>query len=183
MREIEGLLLGLGTDLCKQSRVERLLERFGDRFLTRVFSDQEASEALSLVNYSRRISRLTSAFALKEAMSKALGTGIIRLGVGGSRVGRGVSGSRVGESSGDNGTSCFLPVFWRDIESSRQSSGKPFLRLSNNARVIANRLASRVEGNIACVEVSLSDECGLTHAIVALHSIDHAQLHDGLVPV
>ena len=174
MREIEGLLLGLGTDLCKQSRVERLLERFGDRFLTRVFSDQEASEALSLVNYSRRISRLTSAFALKEAMSKALGTGIIRLGVGGGRV---------GDSSGDDGTSCFLPVFWRDIESSRQSSGKPFLRLSNNARVIANRLASRVEGNMACVEVSLSDECGLTHAIVALHSIDPAQLHDGLVPV
>ncbi len=164
------MLLGLGTDLCRQSRIEQLLERFDDRFLTRVFCQQEATDALSLVNHSRRISRLTGAFALKEAMSKALGTGIRRLGVGSGR-------------GGDISEGHFLPVFWQDIESGHHSSGKPFLRLSNNARFIANRLAARVEGNIACVEVSLSDEGGLTHAIVALYSCHPADLHEDLVRV
>ena len=183
------MLLGLGTDLCRQSRIEKLLERFGDRFLTRVFSEQEANDALAITNHSRRISRLASAFSLKEAMSKALGTGITRLGVGGRR------GCEIAQRETNLETNLqtnletnlLLPVFWRDIESSRRPSGKPFLRLSNNARVIANRLAASRDGNIHCaipyVEVSLSDEEGLTHAIVALYACNPDELPEGAVRV
>ena len=195
------MLLGLGTDLCRQARIEKLLERFGDRFLARVFSEQEAKDALAITNYSRRISRLTSAFSLKEAMSKALGTGITRLGVGGGRRDCEMAqrekegeGEKEGEKEGE--TNLLLPVFWRDIESARRRSGKPFLRLSNNAKVIANRLAARrgdgntpgvipgvTPGVIPCVEVSLSDEEGLTHAIVALYACNPDELPEGATRV
>ncbi len=66
------MILGLGTDLCDIRRVERSLERFGDRFKTRVFSKSERTRAESRANpaqvYAQR-------FAAKEACAKALGTG------------------------------------------------------------------------------------------------------------
>lgn len=71
------MILGIGSDLCDIRRIARSLERFGDRFTHRVFtegerrrSDRRAARAES---YARR-------FAAKEACSKALGTGI-RAGV------------------------------------------------------------------------------------------------------
>jgi holo-[acyl-carrier protein] synthase len=71
------MILGIGSDLCDIRRIERSLERFGDRFTHRVFtegerrrSDRRAARAPS---YARR-------FAAKEACSKALGTGM-RAGV------------------------------------------------------------------------------------------------------
>ncbi|MET0428965.1 MAG: holo-ACP synthase [Microvirga sp.] len=71
------MILGIGSDLCDIRRIERSLERFGDRFTHRVFtvgerakSDRRAARAPS---YARR-------FAAKEACSKALGTGM-NLGV------------------------------------------------------------------------------------------------------
>jgi holo-[acyl-carrier protein] synthase len=69
------MILGIGSDLCDIRRIERSLERFGDRFTTRIFtegerlkSDRRAARAPS---YARR-------FAAKEACSKALGTGMRR---------------------------------------------------------------------------------------------------------
>lgn len=71
------MILGIGSDLCDIRRIERTLERFGDRFTHRVFtpgerarSDRRAARAPS---YARR-------FAAKEACAKALGTGL-RAGV------------------------------------------------------------------------------------------------------
>jgi holo-[acyl-carrier protein] synthase len=71
------VILGIGSDLCDIRRIERSLERFGERFTHRIFtpgerakSDRRAARAPS---YARR-------FAAKEACSKALGTGL-RLGV------------------------------------------------------------------------------------------------------
>src|SRR5919199_105218 len=71
------MILGIGSDLCDIRRIERSLERFGDRFTHRIFtpgerlrSDRRAARAPS---YARR-------FAAKEACSKALGTGL-RAGV------------------------------------------------------------------------------------------------------
>ncbi len=69
------MIIGIGSDLCDIRRIERALERFGDRFTHRVFtvgerarSDRRAARAPS---YARR-------FAAKEACAKALGTGLSR---------------------------------------------------------------------------------------------------------
>ncbi len=63
-------MLTTGVDLVKIARVERALERHGDRFLKRVFTQAE-------VLYCRgRAPELAARFAAKEAVSKALGVGV-----------------------------------------------------------------------------------------------------------
>jgi holo-[acyl-carrier protein] synthase len=66
------MILGLGSDLIDIRRIEQVIERFGDRFLERVFTDVERRKcerrADRAASYARR-------FAAKEACSKALGTG------------------------------------------------------------------------------------------------------------
>jgi holo-[acyl-carrier protein] synthase len=68
------LIIGIGVDLCDIRRVEKVMARFGDRFLERVFTETERARAL------RRTEALQAAtfakrFAAKEACAKALGTG------------------------------------------------------------------------------------------------------------
>lgn len=67
------MILGLGNDLIDIRRIEKTLERFGDRFLQRVFTDVERqrSERRAMV----RAASYAKRFAAKEACSKALGTG------------------------------------------------------------------------------------------------------------
>lgn len=71
------MILGIGSDLCDIRRIAKSLERFGDRFTHRVFTDGERLKsdrrATRAESYARR-------FAAKEACSKALGTGL-RAGV------------------------------------------------------------------------------------------------------
>ena len=71
------MILGVGSDIIDIRRIERTLERFGDRFTRRLFTDLERrkSEARAgrAASYAKR-------FAAKEACSKALGTGF-RAGV------------------------------------------------------------------------------------------------------
>ena len=72
------MILGIGTDLCNIERIEATLARFGDRFLTRVFTEREQRKAQSrpravAATYAKR-------WAAKEACSKALGTGL-RMGI------------------------------------------------------------------------------------------------------
>ena len=69
------MILGLGIDLCDIRRIEALLEQFGDRFLEKVFSDEERAY---IVSRPARLKAGTCAkrFAAKEACAKALGTGI-----------------------------------------------------------------------------------------------------------
>ena len=68
------MILGLGSDLCDIRRVERAIERFGERFLARVFTPAERAKAerrtptIRAATYAKR-------FAAKEACAKALGTG------------------------------------------------------------------------------------------------------------
>ena len=71
------MILGIGTDLCNIERIERTLERFGDRFRNRVFTKVEQRKA-----ERRRDTPGTYAkrWAAKEACSKALGTGL-RMGI------------------------------------------------------------------------------------------------------
>jgi holo-[acyl-carrier protein] synthase len=69
------MILGLGSDLIDIRRIEQVIERFGDRFLERIFTDLERQKcdrrADRAASYARR-------FAAKEACSKALGTGFRR---------------------------------------------------------------------------------------------------------
>jgi holo-[acyl-carrier protein] synthase len=66
------MILGLGNDIIDIRRVERTIERYGDRFLCRVFTDIERRKsdgrAGRAASYAKR-------FAAKEACAKALGTG------------------------------------------------------------------------------------------------------------
>jgi len=67
------LILGIGTDLCEIARVERALERFGEKFAARVLVD---SELQRFRRHRKPAAYLAKRFAAKEAFSKALGTGI-----------------------------------------------------------------------------------------------------------
>ncbi len=69
------MILGMGVDLIDTRRIERTLERFGERFTQRCFTDVERQKA------DRRLKRADTyakRFAAKEACSKALGTGYSR---------------------------------------------------------------------------------------------------------
>lgn len=72
------MILGIGNDLIDIRRIEKSLERFGDRFTNRVFTELEQAKS------DRRAQRAASyakRFAAKEACAKALGTGVPRRGV------------------------------------------------------------------------------------------------------
>ena len=66
-------ILGLGIDLVDCDRIANSIERFGDRFLRRVFTEGEIAYAQSMKFPARH---LAARFAAKEALSKAFGTGI-----------------------------------------------------------------------------------------------------------
>ncbi len=67
------MIIGLGSDLIDIRRIEKSLERFGDRFTHRVFTEIERAKSdrrrMRAASYAKR-------FAAKEACSKALGTGL-----------------------------------------------------------------------------------------------------------
>ena len=67
------MILGIGTDIIDIRRIELTLERFGDRFLQRVFTDVEQRKSEKRIN---RVESYAKRFAAKEACSKALGTGL-----------------------------------------------------------------------------------------------------------
>jgi holo-[acyl-carrier protein] synthase len=98
------VILGIGSDLTDIRRIEKTLERFGERFEKRVFTDGEIAKANRRAGAGPRIKAATLAkrFAAKEACSKALGTGI-----------RGIR--------------------WREMEVANLPSGKPTLSLTGQA--------------------------------------------------
>ena len=71
------MILGVGTDLANIERIERTLERFGDRFRNRVFTQIEQSKAERRKDVAGTYAKR---WAAKEACSKALGTGL-RMGI------------------------------------------------------------------------------------------------------
>lgn len=98
------MIVGLGTDIINVERVEKTLDKFGEHFIRRVFSESEAEEIIALPEGSRRRAcKAAKIFAAKEAAVKALGTGF----------NKGVS--------------------WLEAEVSHDELGKPLLRLSGVA--------------------------------------------------
>src|SRR6201995_1947657 len=99
------MIIGIGSDLIDIRRVAKVIERHGDRFLDRIFTDAERpragrrakTEKMVVATYAKR-------FAAKEACSKALGTGI-----------------RQG-------------VWWRDMGVVNLPGGRPTMELTGGAR-------------------------------------------------
>ncbi len=97
-------MLTVGVDLSEVDRVEYLVSRYGDRFLNRVFTAQEQAYC------NGRITSLAARFAIKEAVAKALGTGMGEL------------------------------VTWREIEIVNDAQGKPELILHGKTCAYADSL-------------------------------------------
>lgn len=73
------MILGIGTDIVDERRISRLMARFGDRFLDRIFTDAERAEALSRGHAAGLY--FAKRFAAKEAVYKALsGSGVDGMG-------------------------------------------------------------------------------------------------------
>ncbi len=105
------MIIGIGSDLIDITRVAKVIERHGDRFLDRIFTDAERaraerrakSEKMVVATYAKR-------FAAKEACAKALGTGL-----------------RAG-------------VFWRDMGVVNLPSGRPTMKLTGGALARLNAI-------------------------------------------
>jgi len=94
------MIVGIGSDLVDCTRIEKTIKRFGDRFLNRLFTFQEQERINSQSNQAAGYAKL---FAMKEAVLKALGTGLTR------------------------------GITWLDIEILREVKSKPFVKLSGVA--------------------------------------------------
>lgn len=99
------MILGIGNDLVDIRRIERSLDRYGERFIARLFTDGERERAEQAGSRRVRASSYAKRFAAKEACAKALGTGL------------------------NEG------VAWRDMEVVSLPSGQPTLRLTGGAAV------------------------------------------------
>jgi len=110
-------MIAIGTDILQIKRIEDVVDRLGDRFVKRILTPVEQAE----YNASPLPNRLLAKrFAAKEAIAKALGTGI----------GRGVS--------------------WQDITIAHDANGAPVVELAGGARDVAQvRGGSRVELSLA----------------------------------
>jgi len=94
-------LFGIGIDVVEVGRIASSLEEFGEKFATRIFTAGEREYCLSRAKPELHFA---ARFAVKEAASKALGTGI---------------GKEVG---------------WLDLEVTRGENGEPLLRISGRAK-------------------------------------------------
>jgi holo-[acyl-carrier protein] synthase len=69
------MIIGIGSDLIDIRRIERSLERYGERFIARLFTDIERAKS---ERRAQRAASYAKRFAAKEACAKALGTGMSR---------------------------------------------------------------------------------------------------------
>lgn len=67
------MIYGIGTDVVEVKRIEKLFKRFGERFSRRILTGNEWSDFVKGANPARFLAKR---FAAKEALSKALGTGL-----------------------------------------------------------------------------------------------------------
>lgn len=94
------MVKGLGNDIIEVERIEKIIHRYGKQFLDKLFTPAEQNYCLK---YSHSGRHFAGRFAAKEAVSKALGTGIGRM------------------------------LSWMDIEIMNDQNGKPIVKLSQNA--------------------------------------------------
>lgn len=101
------MIIGIGSDLVDIRRIEKSITRFGEKFTARCFTDEEQARSNgrkdTVASYAKR-------FAAKEAMAKALGTGIAE------------------------------GVFWKEMGVVNLPNGKPGLELTGGAARCLERL-------------------------------------------
>ncbi|MDA7981328.1 MAG: holo-ACP synthase [Alphaproteobacteria bacterium] len=136
--------LAVGIDIVDIRRIERVLDRFGDRFTRRVFTsgERDLADRRGAVLSPRgngRAATYARRFAAKEACAKALGTGVPRRG-----------------------------VYWRDIGVVRGAYGAPALALTGGAETRARFLAEEAFGAGAesLFQISLTDDYPYAQAVV-----------------
>lgn len=98
------MIIGIGSDLIDIRRIEKVIERHGERFLDRIFTEAERAKAERRAkNHRMVVATYAKRFAAKEACSKALGTGIRR------------------------------GVWWRDMGVVNLQGGRPTMHLTGGA--------------------------------------------------
>ena len=135
------MILGIGNDVIDIRRIEKTLERFGERFEERVFTDAEMQKAnrRAAAGLRAKAATLAKRFAAKEACSKALGTGF-----------------RQG-------------VFMKDIAVANLPSGKPTLTLSGGAAEHLKRLTPK--NMRAQIDITLTDDYPSAQAFVIISAV------------
>src|SRR3990172_5988013 len=141
IQEGRALIIGIGIDIVDISRIKEAEMRWGQRFLERVFTEGEIKYAM--LNVSPH-PRLAARFAVKEAMSKAIGTGI---------------------TSG---------ITWKDTEVISRDSGRPQILLHGELRKIAESMgvtgihvSISHDGNHAVAQVVLRVD-GVSQTLIAM---------------
>ena len=105
------MIIGIGSDLIDIRRVAKVMERHGDRFLDRIFTEAERARAIRRAKSEKMVvATYAKRFAAKEACSKALGTGIRR------------------------------GVWWRDMGVVNLPGGRPTMLLTGGALERLNKL-------------------------------------------
>jgi holo-[acyl-carrier protein] synthase len=132
------MILGVGTDVVNIERIEKSCERFGQRFITRVFTPEEIEQAQKFpaTNKRAKMAYFAKRFAAKEAAAKALGIGF------------------------NDG------VTFQDFTISNDMLGKPIIMFSGRAQLILEQLTSRKSTPI--IHLSLSDDYPTAFAVVII---------------
>ncbi len=141
------MIVGTGHDMTDIRRIEKSLERFGERFENRVFTDAEQAKAQRRKGGGERnglASTYAKRFAAKEACAKALGTGF-----------------REG-------------VFHKDMGVVNLPSGKPTLELKGSALMKLNQLVDESRYK-PVIHLTLSDEYPYAQAHVLIEAIPVAE--------
>ncbi|MDQ6662922.1 MAG: holo-[acyl-carrier-protein] synthase [Acidobacteriota bacterium] len=123
------MILGTGVDLAEVDRIRAAIERYGSRFVERIYTPAEISYVEKKAN---RFERYAGRFAAKEAGMKAIGTGWKR------------------------------GVTWHDFEVANLPSGRPTLRLSGEAAIVAERLGVKT----ISLSITHTARLGMAHVIL-----------------
>ncbi len=135
------MIIGIGSDLSDIRRIEKTLERFGDRFINRTFTAIEQDRSERKVNaQGGRAASYAKRFAAKEACAKALGTGVPRRG-----------------------------VHWKDMGVVNLRSGKPTMALTGGAAERLAKLMP--EGMSPVIHLSLTDDHPYAQAFVIIEAL------------
>lgn len=132
------MIIGIGTDILDIRRVEKVLERHGERFINRCFTAQEIAKAERRRAAGTHIATYAKRFAAKEAVSKALGTGF---------------------SHG---------VFFKDINIVNNPAGKPEIILTGGALARLEALARLAGGGMPRLYLTMTDEPPMVQAQVII---------------
>lgn len=111
------MIIGIGTDIISIGRIEYALEAYGAKFMQRILTENERNYVIEIHNKENKVAYLAKRFAAKEAISKAIGTGI-------------------GED-----------LSFQDIEISNNSEGKPIVKIKKYPEITVHlSLSDEKEG-------------------------------------